>query len=340
MDIGNRNRCLRHCLFSRFHERQDQQCRKPRLSQSLLAIALLVIISFSANTTSFSSEIPLNSEQRAKFLMAASEVAEHVVIATILDTTFVIPDNQFIWTRYTARVDQLLKGDPLPDSTVTFVRLGGKKSTRVQAWSDAYPYEIGEQYLLFLAFCQSQNERRVVCSACTARISDGVAHTHNPGAEVPVDSVIDSIRTFLQPCSLHNQVASSDVIVTGTLVNVTHNSTRVLPVYTGSSLDVLVDQVLLQRGGPTVSSQVPIEITARRTTGRQPEVNGTKPTLIPESTYLLFIEHTPNGWALRNSAYAAWRQEGSVGYVEAWSAPCIHKVRSEDWNDLIMAVAQ
>lgn len=337
--MNNRNRCRPHCSFV-----LDCQLNRSHRSvpESRLACILIlqVCLSLLLSNTSIALDVQLTSSQRAGILQRASELAECIVVATLLDTTYVIGSDEIIWTRYTARVDQRIKGDVLPDSTMVFAERGGAIGARTDIMFDSYPFQLGEQYLLFLASCPSEPDRRVICRACNTRIEQEMAYTHNPFAEVPTAALIDSVEAFLEVCSVEYQLARSDLIITGTIDDVTHSREGVPIPYANTSLDVTVGQVLLQRREPEVGSGNSISVAARAVQGGQSQVEGTKPTLEPQGTYLLFLEYETTGWVLRNSAYAAWKKVESEGLVEAWSFPCGHVIEKRGWDDLVTEVTQ
>ena len=310
---------------------KEQSCKVcTRPTRSVQVALFLLLSALLIGTQSHAVQERLTSSQRAHLLMTRTEVAEHILLGTVLDTAHVVGDDGWGWTRYTTRTDTLLKGTPFTDSVATLTEGGPFASPQL---------EIGMQYLLFLARCPPNNWRRIICPACLATIDGETARPRNPDATVSISALLDSVRTFLEPCSIEYQRAVSDLAVVGTLENVMPADSTQQPMQTDLHLEVEVQAVLGQWRSEAPKAGERIDVVALHTEGLNPPRTGTRPILTPRGIYLLFLEQDGDNWLLGNSVYAAWRKEGDLGLVEAKSYPCPHTVATENWDRLVSQVS-
>lgn len=305
------------------------------LGATMIWTALTLLgVSMVAPGAASGDELRLTSAERVTTLSRAAELSQLIIIGAI-DSKTPTKYQETIWTQYHVTVDSLIKGPPQTPGGITIEAEGGRIGDRIHIVLPEIRYQIGSRYLLFLTKCADNENYRTACPACTARIDDDRAYTRNPGGEVALDALLDSVRGAMQPCEIAKQRETCDLEIIATLASLPSHGQGGNPRLVRDTLGVLVNQVLRKRGGPVVTPGSGLEFAVDKTD--IPGTTGTKPAVAEIGVYLLFLRLVDSHWELNRSAYAVWRKVGDDAVVEGRMYPCRvpYIVATESWEALI-----
>lgn len=264
-------------------------------------------------------------------LSAVCEQASHVVIGTIVDTTYVAGDPPVtIWTEYHVEVDTFIVGEPTRDSTLVFRAPGGTIGHRGLVVTHGFRPSIGTRYLLYLAPCYS-GHLKLLHSGLMAQVSDGWVTTPSPVSSMPLDEMLDILEQKLAIRSPIGQRDQSDLVAAGVIVDL-----DLTWVGDNGTLRFVPDSILVNHSeyvaasGETLIVQVePLSETMRTFTIGEEAV--------------LFLSVTPaDSLQLKPSIWSKWSRDGSdavvVGHDTCAGKPApLHK---SPWSDLIAKISR
>jgi hypothetical protein len=300
--------------------------RLPRVRlNAAAAVTVLVFIMGGAHfrfpLCATAHDLRISSAERAGLMQRGCELADEIAVVGILSKSY-LEHQDFIWTRYTARVEESLKGPTPNDSTLVFYQGGGTIGNRALFASDRYAFSVGESYLIFTVRCEGRLGPTLFSRPLIAQIQDTIAITHQPPATVETAALLDSVRSGLQVCSLAYQRTHSDLVLRGVVESKEKEHADWPHWYSGGLVGVSVSEVLNHSGGPlpTTGEIVPFSVRAVLGAGRPP--SGSTPTLAEGEDVVVFLHQENGAWVLGNSVYAKWRLHESMAYVEAERQAC------------------
>jgi hypothetical protein len=264
-------------------------------------------------------------------LSAVCEQASHVVIGTVVDTTFVAGTDPSIsiWTEYQVEVDTFIVGEPTPDSTLVFRAPGGRIGHRVLVVTHGIRPSIGTRYLLCLTPCYSGH--RLLHSELMAEVANGRVTMRSPVSSMPLDEMLDILEQKLAIRSPIWQRNQSDLVAEGVIVDL-----DLTWVGDNGTLRFVPDSILVNRreyvaaSGETLIVQVaPLSETMR--------------TFAIGEEAVLFLSVTPtDSLQLRPSIWSKWSRDGSYA-VAIGHDPCAGKpvpLHRFSWSDMIAEISR
>lgn len=322
----------------RYQSRHPRMTSRPLFARTRIRQLgrVATLLAVGALVTSSASGIlaDLTPEQEARKLVGLVERAQEIVTGTITDTLAYL-DGRMVWTKYTVAVDSVIKGSPC-DTPLTFVAEGGMLGTRSTYVEHSNGFQIGERWLLFLARCRTDEDRRTLGFG-VGRIAGDSILANPQGDYLYTPTFLDSVRSLSNHCSIDYQKANADLVILSAVDSI-ETAPNERYSRTTTSVYGTILEVLSQKRGPPLQSQERFAGVAVPSTGTRSS-RSEKPVLRAGRTYVLFMRRSGPTWELNSSIYSAWCRADSIGFVEELGHPCAggaaYVVAIMPWLDLL-----
>ncbi len=247
----------------------------------------------------------------ARRLAPAAESAQAIVVAAITDTTYRMVDGSVCTLNLFTVTDSIAGSLPV-GATDTLLTYGGKIGRRVEKRSDGERYSIGGKYLLFLTRCAG---RPAFKRLATVDVSQEEVRAFGSSRRTSRDSVLTWARALAARFTPAAMVERSDLICLGRVVSFELDPGKKI----ARTLRWRVGEILKK---PDLASvQEGDVITVRVGSTRSPELSGTRPTLAPPDSGMLFVQRTALQWDLAPSVHAFRRVDGPL--LRVYSRPSV-----------------
>lgn len=298
----------------------------------------VILLPFFEATASGSFPPRFSSQQRASLLTQCCELATDVVVGSIEDTMF-FRDSRYIYTRYTVRVATSIKGQSHSGDAITFARKGGRMGKTGASVTSSLRIVIGDEYLLFLAPCGAGGYRGLMNETEVAKIQGDSAIVIAPPLVESSSALLDSVRTFVAACNPGSRQEAAAAIVEA---SVTHMEAA----RQSAGVTATVNNILVQRDGPTIAPHASLRIVMPPVNGPVPKkpssaIGGARLHLQEGASYIFFLERSGDEWALR-SQYSAWMRQGEQALVLAQPRICAEPITLArmPWDSLLAQIGE
>lgn len=245
-------------------------------------------------------------------LLWRTDTAKFIVMGVLTDTTYVrCRGSQFICTKFTLEVDDVLKGNPA--NSIDFLRTEGVLGKR-------FEYGLGDSILAFLAPCRSVSDDEggllPIWSVFVVQ-GDSIFQSGNSMSIAAVRSLISNRLASVSPDSLAEQ---AEMVAHGTFggasLTVDHATWQ-----RSGTVAMIVDSVLFQVDGPEVARDDTLSVRFAPSIA----AGDTSPPFSKEgvpTSATLFLSWTGSEWEVIPTIYAAWWTTGDTASVYTEPANC------------------
>ena len=195
-----------------------------------------------------------------------------------------------------------------------------------------------------LVQCPDTSDAFQITPDFVATIHGNDATVGNGRYTVPTQSLVDSIRTYMESAALINQKDVADAVVAGIVDSCAVGLGETLDPEETYTAVIAVREVLLHRTGPSIVPGGRLTIEVRQAVASDGTVSGVRGMMRPRDDGLFFLRYADDRWVLGNSLYSKWIHEGDRAIVEGFPWACggglANVVLSEDWNAILAALRQ